>query len=243
MLFFKKIYLLEEQQMKMKRTLAAVLAAAAVGTIGVGSALADVVDQQDTEVGIGFVDAHIPGQNDGDLQLRWVPKKLDFGKYNDVNSKYTEFKEVSGNDYYVVVRDTRPLDSMTPTTDKWKVSAKLGEIKNADGTKEISKAQLSFTSVAKGYEGEDDPNTNKSTIVENATSHATAKTSKVPTVKSTTTLEPNKGTEVLMSQDAQGGAADWAASLEDIKLGVSGKQGEKGTYYSGTLTWTLEDTL
>lgn len=242
MLFFKKKYLLEEQQMKMKRTIAAVLAAATVGTIGVGSAYAAKVDEQDTEVGIGFVDAHIPGTEDGDLQLRWVPKKLDFGKYNDVNSKYTEFSEVSGNDYYVVVRDTRPLDPNITSTDTWKVSAKLGEIKNDDKTKEISKAQLSFTSVAKGYDGEDDPNTNKTTIVDNATSHATAKNSKVPTVASKTTLAPN-GTAQLMSQDAQGDAADWAASLEDIKLGVSGKQGEKGTYYSGTLTWTLDDTL
>ena len=141
-----------------------------------------------------------------------------------------------------MVRDTRPLDPNITSTDTWKVSAKLGEIKNDDKTKEISKAQLSFTSVAKGYDGEDDPNTNKTTIVDNATSHATAINSKVPTVASKTTLAPN-GTAQLMSQDAQGDAADWAASLEDIKLGVSGKQGEKGTYYSGTLTWTLDDTL
>lgn len=231
--------------MKMKRTLAAVLAAATVGTIGVGSAYAAKVDEQDTEVGIGFVDAHIPGQNDGDLQLRWVPKKLDFGKYNDVNGKYTEFEEVSGNSYYVVVRDTRKDDQTGSVNDTntWKVNAKLGEITNATTpTKKLTKAQLFFDSKAKGYVGEDDPNTVASTI-KDATAHATSTGSKVPTVQAETQLEAGGATKELVRQTAQDKSADWATSLENLKLGVGGKQGEKGLSYSGTLTWTLDDTL
>ena len=46
-----------------------------------------------------------------------------------------------------------------------------------------------------------------------------------------------------MRQTDQKASADWAASLENIKLGVGGHQGEKGLSYSGTLTWTLDDTL
>lgn len=230
--------------MKMKRTLAAVLAAATVGTIGVGSAYAAKVDEQDTEVGIGFVDAHIPGTEDGDLQLRWVPKKLDFGKYNDVNGKYTEFKEVSGNKYYVVVRDTRPSDpTSTSTTNKWVVKAKLGEITNAkEPTKKLTKAQLYFNSNVKGYEGEDDPNTVPSTI-KDATTHATSKGSTKPTVTAKIQLEAGGTEKTLMTQNDQKASADWAASLENLKLGVGGKQGEKGLSYSGKLTWTLNDTL
>lgn len=231
--------------MKMKRTLVTALTVTTLAAIGAGAAYAAEVDKGDTEVGIGFVDAHIPGENDGDLQLRWVPKKLDFGKYNDVNNKYTEFSEVSTNNYYVVVRDTRK-DDLTGTvtdTNTWKVNAKLGEITNATTpTKKLTKAQLFFDSKAHGYEGEDDPNTNAATI-KAAGAHATATGSKTPTVTASTQLEAGGASKELMRQTAQDASTDWAASLENIKLGVGGKQGEKGLYYSGTLTWTLDDTL
>ncbi|MDT2661809.1 WxL domain-containing protein [Enterococcus hulanensis] len=231
--------------MKMKRTLVTALTVTTLAAIGAGAAYAAEVDKGDTEVGIGFVDAHIPGENDGDLQLRWVPKKLDFGKYNDVNNKYAEFSEVSTNNYYVVVRDTRK-DDLTGTvtdTNTWKVNAKLGEITNATTpTKKLAKAQLFFDSKAHGYEGEDDPNTNAATI-KVAGAHATATGSKTPTVTASTQLEAGGASKELMRQTAQDASADWAASLENIKLGVGGKQGEKGLYYSGTLTWTLDDTL
>lgn len=231
--------------MKMKRTLVTALTVTTLGLIGAGAAQAAEVDNADTEVGIGFVDAHIPGDKDGDLQLRWVPKKLDFGKYNDVNGKYTEFSEVSGNSYYVVVRDTRKDDptGTSNDTNKWKVNAKLGEIKNATApTKKLTKAQLFFDSKAKGYVGEDDPNTVASTI-KDAGTHATSTGSKTPTVTAKTQLEAGGAGKTLMVQNNQDASADWAASLENIKLGVGGKQGEKGLSYSGTLTWTLDDTL
>lgn len=231
--------------MKMKRALVTALTVTTLGAIGVGSAYAAEVDKGETEVGIGFVDAHIPGENDGDLQLRWVPKKLDFGKYNDVNGKYTEFDEVSGNSYYVVVRDTRK-DDQTGTvndTNTWKVSAKLGEITNATTpTKKLDKAQLFFDSKAHGYVGEDDPNTVASTI-KAAAAHATSTGSKTPTVQAKTQLEAGGASKELVRQTAQDASADWASSLENLKLGVGGKQGEKGLSYSGTLTWTLDDTL
>ncbi|MBO0454756.1 WxL domain-containing protein [Candidatus Enterococcus murrayae] len=231
--------------MKMKKTFVTALAVTTLGAIGVGSAYATEVDKGDTEVGIGFVDAHIPGENDGDLQLRWVPKKLDFGKYNDVNSKYTEFSEASTNNYYVVVRDTRK-DDQTGTvndTNTWKVNAKLGEIvATGQPTKKLTKAQLFFDSKAHGYEGENDPNTDATTI-KAAAGHAAAKNSTVPTVNAKTQLEAGGATKELMRQTDQKNSSDWAASLENIKLGVGGKQSEKGYYYSGTLTWTLDDTL
>lgn len=231
--------------MKMKRTLVTALAVTTLGVISAGAAYAAEVDNADTEVGIGFVDAHIPGEKDGDLQLRWVPKKLDFGKYNDVNGKYTEFSEVSTNSYYVVVRDTRKDDptGTSNDTNKWKVNAKLGEITNASApTKKLTKAQLYFDSKAHGYVGEDDPNTVASTIKAAAT-HATGTGSKTPTVTAKTQLEAGGASKILMVQNNQDASADWAASLENIKLGVGGKQGEKGLSYSGKLTWTLDDTL
>ena len=231
--------------MKMKRTLVTALTVTTLAAIGAGTAYAADVDQADTEVGIGFVDAHIPGEEDGDLQLRWVPKKLDFGKYNDVNGKYTEFEEVSTNNYYVVVRDTRKDDQTGSVidTNTWKVNAKLGEITNANDTsKKLTKAQLFFDSQAHGYEGEDDPNTVASTI-KSAAAHATSKGSTTPTITAKTQLEAGGATKELMRQTDQKASADWAASLENIKLGVGGHQGEKGLSYSGTLTWTLDDTL
>lgn len=231
--------------MKMKRALVTALTVTTLGAIGVGSAYAAEVDKGETEVGIGFVDAHIPGEKDGDLQLRWVPKKLDFGKYNDVNGKYTEFSEVSGNSYYVVVRDTRKDDptGTSNDTNTWKVNAKLGEIANANTpTKKLTKAQLYFDSKAHGYVGEDDPNTVASTI-KDATTHAGSTGSKVPTVQAKTQLEAGGATKELVRQADQAASADWATSLENLKLGVGGGQGEKGLSYSGTLTWTLDDTL
>lgn len=230
----------------MKRALVTALTVTTLGAIGVGSAYAAEVDKGETEVGIGFVDAHIPGEKDGDLQLRWVPKKLDFGKYNDVNGKYTEFSEVSTNNYYVVVRDTRKdaPPSTVNDTNTWKVSAKLGEITNkTTPTKKLDKAQLFFESKAHGYLGEDDPNTNAATI-KDAAAHATSTGSKTPTVVSTKTqLEAGGASKELVRQTSQDASADWATSLEKIKLGVGGGQGEKGLSYSGTLTWTLDDTL
>lgn len=233
--------------MKLKSVFTAALAATTFGSVILGAtASAQEVDRQDTEMGIGFVDAHIPGTEEGDLQLRWVPKKLDFGKYNDVNSKYQEFAEVSGNSYYVVVRDTRK-DDLTGTvtdTNEWVVKAQLGELTALSGsvTKKLDKTKLFFNSKVHGYAGENDPNTDATTI-KTASAHATATGSKVPTAVASNELTVGGASKVLFTQKDQAASADWAASLEDIRLGVGGNVGEKGLHYTGTLTWTLDDTI
>ncbi|MGC6768286.1 WxL domain-containing protein [Enterococcus sp. LJL128] len=233
--------------MKVKSAITTAVTAAAFGGIILGAtASAQEVDRQDTEVGIGFVDAHIPGTEEGDLQLRWVPKKLDFGKYNDINKKYQEFAEVSGNSYYVVVRDTRK-DDLTGTvtdTNEWVVKAQLGELTALSGTttKKLDKTKLFFTSKVHGYDGENDPNTDATTI-KSAGAHATATGSTAPTAATSTELTVGGASKALFTQKNQAASADWAASLEDIKLGVGGNVGEKGLHYTGTLTWTLDDTI
>lgn len=224
--------------MNKKKLVAGLLASASV--LGVclsgGTAFATEQDSQDTTVGIGFGD-HTDGGN-GPLKLEWLPKSLNFGDGHEVNAQDFDFplKDAS-SPKYVIVSDTRPdVDRI-----EWKLTAKLSELKSAAGNK-LNGSSLNFTNTMMAYSGTDHPN-------------ATNVVAPTPGQQTATITEANASldagastaTEIMQDKGGPTGTNSFngktATQLGDIKLKVRANSAAEKQTYTGTVTWSLDDTI
>ncbi|MBO1306117.1 WxL domain-containing protein [Enterococcus sp. 669A] len=219
-----------------KKLLASLLASASVLGVCVlgGTALADETDNAETEVGIGF-SGHDPGTTGDPLEIKWAPINFDFGSANTVNTVAATFNEDSGSNKYVVVSDGRT----TPTTDEWKLTASLSNMMS--GSAQLTGATLEFGTVKKAYNGSAAPETPGS---------ITAPTAQHTAVMAAATQTLTQGgTAVPVMQDDGVGTTSYkgmtAMEMESssIKLNVPASVAQAGKQYTGTLTWSLDDTI
>lgn len=216
-----------------KKLFASLLASATLLSIfaaGIG-ANASVKDSEDTEVGIGF-SGHIEPPGTDPLTLKWAPQNLDFGSANAVNAAAAVFNEESGAKKYVVVSDGRP----DTVGDKWELTAQLSDLKA--GSAQLTGATLEYSATKKGYQGTAAPEVAGSIIP--ATAAHTA------TVVASSTL--TQGAAAVKVMDDDGGSTssykgDTAMEMDNIKLNVPGGVAQSGKQYTGTVTWSLDDTI
>lgn len=212
-----------------KKLLASMLVSATV--LGIfaagGTVLAGQKDSYDTGVGIGFSD-HEPGKTPGDLEIKWAPIKLDFGKANSTNK--LSFDEKSGLKKYVVVSDER-----TPNVaNKWELNVKLGAL--TSGATPLTGAELKFDSTKQGYQGTVGPEDGGSVI---------APTGSATVEGLNFTLAQGASATTVMKDGTGAGTYKGMSALEmsNIKIEAPANAGEAGKQYSGTLTWSLDDTI
>lgn len=217
-----------------KKLLAGLLTSATLVGICVASGIdanAAQVDSADTEVGIGFSN-HGPGTTPGPLEIQWAPIKLDFHNANTVNTAIQDFPETSGNKKYVVVSDTRG-----GSTDEWKVTAQLTELKNAAATETLTGAVLKFNSTLQGYQGTNAPEAPGSVV---------PVAGQTATVAGASQTVNAGGTAVKVFEDGTGSGTfqgQSAMEMDTIELEVPANAAKVGQQYSGTLTWSLDDTI
>ena len=215
-----------------KKVLAGLLTSASllgVCLTGGVSTYAAAIDDLDTEVGIGFT-GHQPGQP-GPLEIKWAPSDFDFGSANTVNTAASQFSEESGSTKYLVVGDTRG-----GATDEWKVTAQLSNLMS--GTAQLAGAELSFNADMKGYQGTAAPEAPGSIIAAPAGVTATLNAS----------VDLQQGAAAIdVFRDGTAGTGTYqgysAMEMSDIELDVPGNVAKSGKHYTGTLTWSLEDTI
>lgn len=214
-----------------KKLLAGFLASASVLGVCVagGTALADTAD---TEVGIGFT-GHEAGVTPGDLEIKWAPTAFDFGTANTVNTIVNAFPEESGTNKYVVVSDKRAETN----ADEWKLTAKMSNIMS--GSAQLTGATLEFDAAKKAYNGTAAPEAAGSITAPTASHTATITSASVSLVQGAAATE-------VMTDDG-GGTSSYkgatALEMENIELNVPASVAVAGKQYTGTLTWSLEDTI
>ncbi|WP_368757014.1 WxL domain-containing protein [Enterococcus avium] len=202
-----------------------------VCVLGGANASAAEVDNADTEVGIGFT-GHAPGTTPGPLEIQWAPLKLDFHNANTVNTVVQDFPEITGTKKYMVVSDTR-----AGATDEWKLTAQLTELTNAANTETLTGAILKFDTALQGYQGTNAPEAPGSIVAagaRTATGFGAGKTVNAG------------GSAVNLMEDGTGSGTyqgQTAMEMDNIKLEVPANAAEVGEQYSGTLTWSLDDTI
>ncbi|MDT2659194.1 WxL domain-containing protein [Enterococcus hulanensis] len=215
-----------------KKLLAGVLASATV--LGVcmagGAAQAAVKDTVTTEAGIGFTD-YVPGGNEA-LAIKWAPGNFDFGTTNTVNTSATAYNEDSGSKKYIVIKDERTETN----TDKWELNVGLSDIKS--GSAQLTGATLEFKATKQAYQGTATPESPGSIVA--PTSDHTA------TVTSTTQVLSQGVTQKVMEDNGNNTSSykgTTALEMDEIKMNVPAGVAREGRQYSGTVTWSLDDTL
>lgn len=125
----------------MKKTLMITLLAATALMLFATPAEAKSFDDK-TDVGVNFKsdEPTIPGENKpykDNLALVWKPSSFQFGEQKAVGNSATFSNIVTGKQYIIVNDDRKGVS--TP----WKLSAKLSELKSADGSKTLA-SKLTF---------------------------------------------------------------------------------------------------
>lgn len=217
-----------------KKLLAGLVTSAALMSLCVAggmNAKAAVTDSADTEASIGFT-GYGPGTTPGPLEIQWAPLNLNFHNANAVNTVVQDFPEITGADKYVVVSDTRG-----GATDEWKVTAQLTDLENAAATETLTGARLKFNSTIQGYQGTNAPEAPGSVIAPGA---------RTATVSAAAQSVNAGGTAVTVMQDGSGAGTfqgQSAIEMSNIVLEVPANAAVNGELYSGTLTWSLDDTI
>ncbi|MBO0410528.1 WxL domain-containing protein [Enterococcus hulanensis] len=215
-----------------KKLLAGVLASATV--LGVcmagGAALAAEQDTVTTNAGIGFTD-YVPGGT-GDLAIKWAPGSFDFGTTNTVNASATAYNEDSGAKKYIVIQDKRAETN----ADKWELNVGLSDIKS--GSAQLTGATLEFDAAVQAYQGTATPESPGSIVA------PTDQTATVTNVKQV--LNQGGVAQKVMEDDGSGTSSykgTTALEMDEIKMNVPAGVAKEGRQYSGTVTWSLDDTL
>lgn len=216
-----------------KKLFAGVLASATV--LGVcmagGAALAAEQDTVTTNAGIGFTD-YVPGGT-GDLAIKWAPGSFDFGTTNTVNTSATSYNEDSGAKKYIVIQDKRAETN----ADKWELNVGLSDIKS--GSAQLTGATLEFDAAVQAYQGTATPESPGSIVAPTAAHTAT--------VASTTQVLSQGGVAQKVMEDNGNGISSYkgttALEMDGIKMNVPAGVAKEGRQYSGTVTWSLDDTL
>lgn len=218
-----------------KKVLAGLLTSATlIGLCMAGgtSASAAEVDHADTEVGIGFTN-HKPGVNPGPLEVKWAPIKLNFHNSNTVNTAVQDFPEITGKKQHVVVSDVRG-----GATDQWKLTAAMTTLTNAANTETLTGAVLKFDTTLQGYFGTDAPEAPGSIVAPGA---------RTATMTGASASVTAGAAAVKVMEDGTGGVGTFqggsAMEMDNIAMEVPANAAKPSEQYSGTLTWSLDDTI
>ncbi|GGC95360.1 WxL domain-containing protein [Enterococcus sp. DIV0242_7C1] len=206
-----------------------------LASVGGTKALAAPQGEMSTDTHIEF-SGHTPNPNpEGDLNLIWVPTTFEFGNHDvaDNATASTSYEMQNPLPKYTVVEDKR-----TDAHGQWTVKAASSELKS--GSNSLAGAQINITNTAvKQYTPTDNTVVPEST---GAIVDAPGSWSNV-TVSSNIQLAAGGAAQEVMT--ATGSAVEngkYAAEFGNVTLQVPQSQAKEGNY-TGTVTWTLEDTL
>ncbi|HFP7420794.1 TPA: WxL domain-containing protein [Enterococcus faecalis] len=205
-----------------------------IAIAGGGNVQATVTDSASTDIGIGF-SGHGPGTTPGPLDIQWAPIGLDFSNSNMVNTAAVQaFPETTGTNKYVVVSEKR---SNEPTRE-WSLTAQLSDLTNAGGSETLTGAGLKFDAAVKGYTGTNTPESPGSIVDKGA---------RTATVNASSQSVTAGAAAVPVMKDAGTGGASFLGStameMSNVKLEVPANAAKINQQYSGTLTWSLNDTI
>lgn len=221
--------------------------------LSIGAVLLPTVAQasereSNTGVGIGFSndDANtiIPGPYDQALSLMNKPTAFKFGTENEASALSSVYYQQVKDKQYIAVYEDRDADQQT----SWKLTAKLSElVSTTDATKTLTSTMTMNSADISSFSIEDqrDKETGKlPTIIEklpDLTKYAEDKVTGVAKVS----LEAGATGSSDIMVGTKPGSKGFAAEIRNVQLSVNSGQKDKtnGKQFTGTVSWSLEDTI
>lgn len=219
---------------------AAILGGMVLSNLGAVPTFAAEINSMDTNTHIQF-SGHTTNPNPDELDLIWVPTTFEFGQHEvtDNQTASTSYDMENLLPKYTIVQDLR----QTAHSD-WKVEAIASKMtaQTPSGIKELSGASIEITGNAlKSYDTDDNtivpesegvivdaPSSWSNVTVEKDISLPTDGTTTAPVMTTATTDAVENG--------------KYAAEFNTVKLTVPQGEAQEGEF-SGSVTWTLSDTL
>lgn len=197
----------------------------------------------ETGVGIGFSSGGttiIPGPYENQLSLISRPTAFQFGSTNDSSETTKAYDQVIDEKQYISAYEDR--DEKT----KWTLNAQMSDLKASDGATNLA-ATLNFnTATINTFKLEKDEDGMFPKVVTELptltayTGEAVKGVKKVSLEAGSTTSTPIMTAAAdALAKDEHGG---FASEVKNVQLLVNGDQETKGKSFSGTVTWSLDDT-
>lgn len=199
----------------------------------------------ETGVGIGFSSGGttiVPGPYEGQLSLISRPSAFQFGSTNDSSVTTKAYDQVIEEKQYISTYEDRD------TKTNWTLNAEMSELKGSDGATNLA-ATLSFNTASistfKMTKDEDGMFPKVMSELPALTNYAGSAVQGFKKVN----LEAGKGASTpVMTGSADAVATNdhggFASEVKNVQLLVNGEQeaNTKGKTFSGTVTWSLDDT-
>ncbi|WP_430602019.1 hypothetical protein IGJ02_002213 [Enterococcus sp. DIV0724b] len=231
-----------------KKVLGTFVLGLSIGAVMLPQAAQAAERETNSGVGIGFSndDANtvIPGPYDEALSLINKPTAFKFGTENEASALSSVYYQQVQDKQYIAVYEDRDADKQT----SWKLTAKLSDlVSTTDATKKLVSTMTMNSANISTFDLTDqkDKETGKlPSVVEklpDLTKYAEDKVTGVAKVS----LEAGATGSSDIMVGTKPGSKGFAAEIRNVQLAVNSGQKDdtNGKQFTGTVSWSLEDTI
>ncbi|ALS00025.1 hypothetical protein ATZ33_01090 [Enterococcus silesiacus] len=231
-----------------KKVLGTLVLGLSIGAVLLPQAAQAADREANTGVGIGFSNDDpntiIPGPYDEALSLINKPTAFKFGTENEASAlSSVYYQQVAGKQYIAVYEDRDDKDQTN-----WKLNAKLSPLvsttdatKKLEATMTMNSANISTFSLDDQRDAETGKLPNTIEALPALTKYTEEKVKGV--TKVTLKAGENGSSDILVG--TKPGKKGFASEIRNVQLAVTAGQKEEtnGKQFTGTVSWSLEDTI
>ena len=204
--------------------------------------------ETNTGVGIGFSNADdntiVPGPYDKALSLINKPTAFKFGTENESSALSSVYYQQLKTKQYIAVYEDRDADKQT----NWKLTAKLSDlVSTTDATKKLASTMTMNSADISSFSLDDQRDKVTGDLPQtieklpDLTKYAEGKVTGAATVS----LEAGASGSSDIMIGTKAGSKGFAAEIRNVQLAVNSGQKDdtNGKQFTGTVSWSLEDTI
>ncbi|MGX7244361.1 hypothetical protein ACWOC1_05875 [Enterococcus quebecensis] len=231
-----------------KKLLGTLVLGLSIGAVLLPQAAQAAEREANTGVGIGFSNDDdntiIPGPYDEALSLINKPTAFKFGTENEASALSSVYYQQLKEKQYIAVYEDRDADQQT----SWKLTAKLSDlVSTTDATKKLVSTMTMNSASISTFDLTDQR--------DKETGKLPTTISSLPDLKQYTEDKVTGVTKVSLVAGATGssdimvgtkpGSKGFAAEIRNVQLAVNSGQKDdtNGKQFTGTVSWSLEDTI
>lgn len=231
-----------------KKVLGTLVLGLSLGAVLLPTAAQAAEREANTGVGIGFStdddNTIVPGPYDEALSLINKPTAFKFGTENEASALSSVYYQQLSTKQYIAVYEDRDADKQT----SWKLTAKLSDLTSTTdpNAKLVSTMTMNSVDISTfDLTDQKDPDTGKLPAIIEALPALTKYTDdKVKGVAKVSLEAGATGSSDIMV-GTKPGSKGFAAEIRNVQLAVNSGQKDQtnGKQFTGTVSWSLEDTI
>ena len=231
-----------------KKVLGTFVLGLSVGAVLLPQAAQAAERETNTGVGIGFSNDDdntvVPGPYDEALSLMNKPTAFKFGAENEASALSSVYYQQLNTKQYIAVYEDRDADKQT----SWKLTAKLSDLVSTTdpNTKLASTMTMNSANISTfDLTDQKDPDTGKlPAIIEKLPDLTKYAEDKVKGVAKVSLEAGATGSSDIMV-GTKPGSKGFASEIRNVQLAVNSgqKDNTNGKQFTGTVSWSLEDTI